>query len=120
MITTTFSITLSGDFLPIQLIYGGKTSKSIPAVTFPPDFIVTTNPKHHSNKKKLSSNPGKNIIPCVEKERRCLDLPIYHPVLLIMDVFKGQKENNILLEKVLTNLTYLFQPQDVQEENYEE
>ena len=27
MITATFSITLMGDFLPIQLIYGGKTKK---------------------------------------------------------------------------------------------
>ena len=27
MITATFSITLTGDFLPIQLIYGGKTKK---------------------------------------------------------------------------------------------
>lgn len=34
MITATFVITLSGDFLPIQLIYGGKTMKSLPPVKF--------------------------------------------------------------------------------------
>ena len=32
MITATFAVTLSGSFLPIQLIYGGKTSKSLPRV----------------------------------------------------------------------------------------
>ena len=36
-ITATFSISLEGDFLPIKLIHGGKTSKSIPHV----EFIVT-------------------------------------------------------------------------------
>ena len=34
MVFATFSITLTGEFLPIQLIYGGKTNKSIPAVCF--------------------------------------------------------------------------------------
>lgn len=36
-ITATFSISLESDFLTMQLIYGGKTSKSIPHV----EFIVT-------------------------------------------------------------------------------
>ena len=45
------------------------------------------------------------------------------PAMLIMDVFKGQmidpvkeilKKNNIVLQKVPANLTYLFQPLDVQ------
>ena len=123
MITATFAITLSGNFLPIQLIYGGKTKKSVPAVAFPPEFHVTANPKHYSNEKESLEMMKKIIIPYAEKERRRLGLPILHPVILIMDVFKGQmtdavkevlKENGILLEKVPANLTYLFQPLDVQ------
>ena len=43
MITATFSITLTGEFLPIQLIYGGKTKKSIPADSFPSDFVISVN-----------------------------------------------------------------------------
>ena len=52
-----------------------------------------------------------------------LNLNFDHPALLIMDVFKGHmtcavrellNENHILLEKVPANLTYLFQPLDVQ------
>ena len=123
MITATFAITLSGNFLPIQLIYGGKTSKSIPAVAFPPEFLLSANEKHYSNEKESLKMLKKIIIPFVEKERRSLDLDSCHPALLIMDVFKGQmtelvmevlKENNIFLEKVPANLTYLFQPLDVQ------
>ena len=34
-ITGTFVITLEGDFLPLQLIYGGKTKQSLPRYKFP-------------------------------------------------------------------------------------
>ena len=37
-ITATFSITLDGNFLPMQLIYKGKTTQSLPKVNFPPEF----------------------------------------------------------------------------------
>ena len=89
-ITATFAITLSGNFLPIQLIYGGKTSKSIPAVAFPPEFVLSANEKHYSNEKESLNMLEKIIVPFVEKERRSLDLDSCHPALLIMDVFKGQ------------------------------
>ena len=45
MITATFSITLTGEFLPIQLIYGSKTNKRTPAVSFPCDFVISANEK---------------------------------------------------------------------------
>ena len=35
MVTVTFAITLSEEFVPIQLTYRGKTSKSLPRVKFP-------------------------------------------------------------------------------------
>ena len=88
MITVTSVITLSGDFLPIQLINGGKTKKSIPAVKFPDEFHVSANPKHYSNEKVIRNNE-KSIIPYVEEERRRLHLSNSHPAVLIMDVFKG-------------------------------
>ena len=43
MIATKFSITLTREFLPIQLIYSGKTRKSIPAVSFPSAFVISAN-----------------------------------------------------------------------------
>ena len=123
MITATFSITLTGEFLPIQLIYGGKTTKSIPAVSFPSDFVISVNKKHYSNEKEALNMLENIIIPYVEQQRVSLNLAFDHPALIIMDVFKGQmtcavrellNENHILLEKVPANLTYLFQPLDVQ------
>ena len=123
MITATFSITLTRELLPIQLIYGGKTTKSIPAGSFPSDFVISVNKKHYSNEKETLNMLENIIIPYVEQQRVSLNLAFDHPALIIMDVFKGQmtcavrellNENHILLEKVPANLAYLFQPLDVQ------
>ena len=49
-IALTFSVTLSGLFLPIQVIYGGKTTASQPkGFIFPKEFCISQNPKHWSN-----------------------------------------------------------------------
>ena len=47
--TGTFAISFDGNFLPVQLIYGGKTTQSLPRFEFPKDFSLSTNPKHFSN-----------------------------------------------------------------------
>ena len=88
MTTSTFSIILTGKFLPVQLIYGGKTSKTIPAVSFPSDFVINVNEKHYSNKREALNMLENVIIPYVEKQRVSLNLDFDHPALLIMDVFK--------------------------------
>ena len=113
MITATFSITLTGEFLPIQLIY--QDNQKYPS--------VSSVKKHYSNKKEELNMLENIIIPCVEQQRVSINLAFDHLALIIMDVFKGQmtcavrelfNENHILLEKVPANLTYLFQPLDVQ------
>ena len=123
MITATFIITLDGKFLPPQLIYGGKTMKSLPRIEFPRSFSLSVNPKHYSNEHETKKVLQEVIIPYLEQERKLLQLPANHPALLIMDVFKGQttnnllqllQENDIILQTVPANLTYLFQPLDVQ------
>ena len=48
--TLNFVITLAGEFLPMQIIYAGKTEAGQPrGVKFPSGFLVTQNPKHWSN-----------------------------------------------------------------------
>ena len=48
-ITATFGITFWNHFLPMQLIYEGKTTKSIPEVTSPKSFSLSVNSTHYSN-----------------------------------------------------------------------
>ena len=114
---------MDGQFLPMQVIYGEKTTKSIPRVSFPDGFLVSANLKHYSNKEESLKMMEHIIVPCVKKQRKILKLDVEYPAMLIMDVFKGQmtdpvkeilKKNNIVSQKVPAKLTYLFQPLDLQ------
>lgn len=49
-ITLTFIITLAGDFLPLQIIYGGKTCTK--DFRFPSGFCISHNAKHWSNEEE--------------------------------------------------------------------
>ena len=48
-ITAVFCGSVLGDFLPIQLIYKGKTNRCHPKFKFPAGWHVTHSPKHWSN-----------------------------------------------------------------------
>ena len=45
-INATFLVSASGSFLPMQLIYKGKSERSLPKFTFPSSFHVTFTPNH--------------------------------------------------------------------------
>ena len=49
LITATFCGSLMGHFLPIQIIYKGKTTRCHPSFKFPLDWDVTHSPKHWSH-----------------------------------------------------------------------
>ena len=51
-VTSTFAISLQGDFLPMQLIYGVKTRKCLPRFKFPKKFSLSYNETHYSNEKE--------------------------------------------------------------------
>ena len=117
----TFLIILDGSFLSMQLICGGKTLKSLPAVEFPEGFGLNVNPSHYSNTEEFIKIVEEIIIPYLERERKKQDLPIDYPAILIMDVFRGHmtaplldllKKNHILVE-VPNNMTNLLQPLDL-------
>ena len=40
-ITAVFAGSLTGDFLPLQLIYKGTTQRCLPTLLFPPDWHIT-------------------------------------------------------------------------------
>ena len=121
-ITGTFGITLSNKFLPMQLIYGGKTVQSLPKFKFPESFSLSANPKYFSNTTESLKLLDEIIIPYVKNERERLKLEPSQPALLILDVLSGQMttpatdkvaENRIKYVKVPANMTNLFQPLDL-------
>ena len=63
-ITAVFANTMSGDFLPPQIIYSGKTVRCLPSVTFPGNSHVTYTQNHWANEvttekyiKRIASSP---------------------------------------------------------------
>ena len=90
----------------MQLIYGGKTNRSLAKFEFHVGFSLSANPKHYSNTAESIKLIKEINIPYIEKERFSLKFPKTQPALLIMDVSRGQmtedvlivpKDNNILL-----------------------
>lgn len=121
-ITGTFCVNLTGEFLPIQLIYAGTTSRCHPKTKFPDSFHITHSSNHWSNEPIVIDYLNKIIFPYLKKKRESLKLRSDAKALLIFDVFKGQttsavndllKNNNIVFIHVPNNHTNLFQPLDI-------
>ena len=69
-ITGTFTVTKSGIFLPMQLIYEGKTDRCLPKdVTFPDGFDLTYTQNHWSNEEKALQHLTKVVFPYIEKKK---------------------------------------------------
>ena len=66
-ITARFTISLQRDFLPMQLIYGGKTRKCLPQFKFPEKFSLSYNETHCSNKKEGCKLTEEILHPYIKK-----------------------------------------------------
>ena len=76
-ISGTFTITKTGEFLPMQLIWKGKTERFLPiekvgtkeGLKFPDGFNLAFTKNHWSNEEKAIEHIEKIIVPYVEKVR---------------------------------------------------
>ena len=122
-ITLTFVVSLSGEFLPMQIIYGGKTTASQPrGFQFPKECSLSQNPKHWSNQQETLKLIDEVINPYLVRKRAELKLTETQKALIVWDVFKGQmtetvkqklSSHNIELVPVPANMTHFFQPLDL-------
>ena len=126
-ITGTFAISLHGEFLPMQLIYGGKTQQSLPRFKFPNEFSLSANPKHFSNTEESIKFLKEVIEPYIKKQRELLKCPSDQKALVVMDVFTGQmtkdvldayKDANVCIVNVPPNMTKFYQPLDLTVNGY--
>ena len=102
----------------MQLIYGGKTSQSLPRFEFPSGFLLSANPKHFSNTDEFLKCLKEIIKPYAKKQRELLKCSVDQKALVIMDVFTGQtttavldafKEADICIVNVPANMTKYYQ-----------
>ena len=120
LITAVFCGSLVGDFLPVQVIYQGKTAWCHPRFEFPPEWDITHSPKHWSNETTMIQYIEKIIVPYIN--RVCESTGNDAPALIIMDNFKGQvtsavnsllDANNIHVCLLPPNTTDRLQPLDI-------
>ena len=74
-ITATFCVNIVGDFLPVQLIYGGVTDKCHPKVKFPESFHIIHSQNHWPTKDIVIEYLKKIIFPYIKSKRQTLKLP---------------------------------------------
>ena len=122
MITGVFCGSMIGEFLPVQLIYGGKTKRCHPPQSFPSDWNITQNQKHWSNEETMLMYVEKIIVPFVIAARNRLNYGEEQTALAIFDCFKGQltdkivvalEDNNIHSVLVPANCTDYLPPLDL-------
>ena len=105
-ITAIVCGTLSGDFLPFQLIYTGKTTACLPSVKFPKDWLLSYTPNHWSNEDKTKEYTRSVIIAYVQRKRKELSLADTFSALTIFDVFKG-KTTDVVFQMLRDNHIYV-------------
>lgn len=62
-ITAVLAGTMSGKFLPPQVIYAGKTPRCLPSVEFPKDWDITYTPNHWANEATTECYIQKILLP---------------------------------------------------------
>ena len=87
-ITAVFCGTLTGDFMPIQVIYKGKTTRCHPHFIFPSGWYITHSSKHWSTEQTMLEYVEHIIAPYVQKVHESFQPDT--SALVIMDNFKGQ------------------------------
>jgi len=120
-ITAVFCGTIQGDFLPVQLIYTGKTARCHPKYKFPAGWHVTHAKKHWSTEKTMLQYIERIILPYVNSVRMYLSDDTVAG-LVIMDNFKGQvtatvskllEDNHLHVCLLPPNTTDFLQPMDL-------
>ena len=95
-ITVVLAGTLTGELLPLQLIYQGKTKQCLPRVKFPDDWLISFTPNHWCNEITMETYIRQVIAPFICKKRELLHLSSTHRALCIFDNFSAQCTSKIL------------------------
>lgn len=73
-ITAVFGTTMDGNFLPVQLIYAGKTTRCLPKIAFPARWHVTYRENHWSNEVVITDYLNKILLRYIAQKKQQLQL----------------------------------------------
>ena len=97
-ITLTLAGAMSGERLPLELLYQGKTVRCHPHYSYPSEFDVWHTPNHWANEETTLRFINNVILPYMKAVRVKNNTPDQGP-LVVYDVFKGLVKNRIV-EKI--------------------
>ena len=112
-ITVTLPETITGKILPFQLIYTGKTARSLPSVEFPNGFCLSYNPKHWSNEYETINLLESVVDPYFCQVREELGLQNDQKALIIWDTFKAQSTDKVTKELERLNIVQVMVPKNM-------
>ena len=91
-ITVVLAITMTGEYLPPQLIYQGKTLCCHPKVSFPKEWDVWHSDNCWANEETMKQYVQEIVAPFISQKREALK----HPAVAIFDCFKRHTNPGIL------------------------
>ena len=109
-LTVLFACSVSGDFLPIQLVYQGKTTRCLPKYQFSSDWDIIFTANHWCNEFTMCQYIDKIILPYLSIKRKELKLTPEQPAVMIFDNFKGQCTEELLKFLDLHNINVVLIP----------
>ena len=109
-VTTVLCESLNGNLLPPQVIYQGKTDMCHPKFPFPTEWHITHSDNHWSTAQTMQEYVERVIVPYIEEQREALDLPLRHRALVIMDVFRAHRVDNVLEALKSNGIEVIFVP----------
>jgi hypothetical protein len=107
-ITALLGCSLTGDLLPLQLIYTGKTDKCHPSYAFPDDWQVTHSESHWSTSKTMEDYVRGILVPYFDRVRAMKQLPADQPALCLMDVFRAHRVDSVQQLLASNNIRVIF------------
>ena len=93
--TATVAVSMSGELLPMQILYAGKTEQCHPSYSFPSGFDIWHTPNHWENTNTTIRFINTIIVPYVTSVRERMELPVEHPAIVMFDAFRGHKGSEI-------------------------
>ena len=91
-ITAVFATTMAGEYLPVQLIYKGTTSRCHPKVLFLEAWDIFHSKNHWSNEITMRRYIENIIVPFVNKKRKLLKLRKSTQLLPLLMVSKVRQD----------------------------
>ena len=109
-ITALLSVTMSGQMLPVQLIYAGKTDRCHPSIDFPAKWDITHTESHWSTAESMLRYVDNVITPYVKEQRTSLELDDKQKAIAIFDVYKAHRNEQLLQKLANADIVPIFVP----------